>query len=99
MADRGDSSWEQHEHDAVTHSHHHFHVTHNFREMTNGFEHLSSEHEHEHDHAGITHRHYPHEDFEREHDGEAHVHDHSQPVTPARAAKKASKTTKKASTD
>ena len=75
-----EASWEQHDHEAVAHSHRHYHVTHNYREMTGGFEHLSSEHEHEHDHAALTHSHYPHEDFEREHAGEAHVHDHAAPV-------------------
>lgn len=99
MADRGDSQWEEHEHEPVTHTHSHVHVTHNFREMTGGFEHLSSEHDHEHDHAGLSHRHFPHEDFEREHQGEAHVHDHGEPVKAAKRpapAKKASKSAKRA---
>ncbi len=86
--------WDEHEHEPMVHNHGHYHVTHNFREMTGGFEHLSSHHEHEHDHAAIRHRHYPHEDFEREHQGEAHVHDHAHPVegvlaAPAAGAKKA----------
>jgi hypothetical protein len=81
------TSWEHHQHDAIVHTHRHFHVTHNYREMTGGFEHLSSEHEHEHDHAEIAHAHYPHEDFESEHHGEAHDHDHDFPVK--RAAKRA----------
>ena len=75
-----ESAWEPHDHDAVVHSHGHHHVTHNFREMTGGFEHLSSFHEHDHDHAAISHSHHPHEDFELEHAGEAHVHDHAAPV-------------------
>ncbi|MEA2685510.1 MAG: hypothetical protein QOE93_705 [Actinomycetota bacterium] len=75
-----ESNWEEHDHDAVVHSHVHYHVTHNFREMTGGFEHLSSEHEHEHDHAAINHKHFPHQDFESEHGGEAHVHDHVRPA-------------------
>jgi hypothetical protein len=77
--------WDEHEHEATVHRHGHYHVTHNFRDMTGGFEHLSSHHDHEHDHAAITHRHFPHEDFEREHEGEAHVHDHDAMVKPARA--------------
>ncbi len=88
-----EDSWEPHEHEAAVHSHRHYHVTHNYRDMTGGFEHLISEHEHEHDHAGMSHSHYPHEDFDREHAGEAHVHDHTTPVkedgAPAKAAKKA----------
>jgi hypothetical protein len=87
--------WDEHEHEPAVHSHGHYHVTHNFREMTGGFEHLSSFHEHEHDHAAIRHRHYPHEDFELEHEGEAHVHDHDEPVKedtrPAAGAKKTAK--------
>jgi len=93
MAHAGEQ-WDEHKHDATVHDHGHYHVTHNFREMTGGFEHLSSWHEHEHDHAALTHRHYPHEDYEKEHQGEAHVHDHGEVVKPARAAKKA--TAKKA---
>ncbi len=75
--------WEEHSHEAVVHRHGHYHVTHNFREMTGGFEHLSSYHEHEHDHAAVTHRHFPHENFDHEHAGEAHVHDHAASVRPA----------------
>lgn len=96
-----DTNWEPHDHEALVHVHRHYHVTHNFREMTGGFEHLSSTHEHEHDHAAVSHSHHPHEDFDSEHLGEAHVHDHSAPANggtgsaPAKArkapAKKASK--------
>ncbi len=75
-----EDNWESHDHEALVHSHRHYHVTHNFREMTGGFEHLSSEHEHEHDHAAVSHSHFPHEDFDAEHGGEAHVHDHTVPV-------------------
>lgn len=76
-----ESQWEEHRHDPIVHTHVHYHVTHNFREMTGGFEHLSSQHEHEHDHAPLTHSHFPHQDFDAEHRGEAHIHDH---VVPAR---------------
>ena len=79
MPDDGDQ-WEDHDHEPMVHSHGHYHVTHNYRDMTGGFEHLSSRHEHEHDHAAIRHRHYPHADFEREHADEAHIHDHDVPV-------------------
>lgn len=85
--------FEEHEHPAAVHRHGHYHVTHNFRDMTGGFEHLSSYHEHEHGHAAVAHSHYRHEDFEREHEGEAHVHDHGETVKPVRAA--ASTTVKK----
>src|SRR5437764_10235509 len=91
----GSNEWEEHDHEPVVHSHGHYHVTHNFREMTGGFEHLSSYHEHEHDHAVLTHRHYPHENFESEHEGEAHVHDHDVTVAPARRDGSAKKATAK----
>lgn len=81
MAEPSDQ-WEEHSHEATVHRHGHYHVTHNYREMTGGFEHLSSYHEHEHDHAAVTHSHFPHEDFGSEHEGEAHVHDHSEAVRP-----------------
>lgn len=73
------AEWQEHDHEQLVHSHPHFHVTHNFNEMSGGFEHLSSAHDHEHDHAQLRHAHVPHQDFEREHHGEAHVHDHAAP--------------------
>ncbi|MGH8974519.1 MAG: hypothetical protein ACRD0C_15120 [Acidimicrobiia bacterium] len=85
--------FQEHEHEALDHTHRHYHVTHNM--SAGGFEHLSSEHEHEHDHAPLRHAHHPHEDFDREHHGEAHVHDHVQPVRPG-TAKKATGTRKAA---
>ena len=75
-----DHHFEQHRHDAVVHSHEHWHVTHNFSEMAGTFEHLASLHAHEHDHAELEHSHYPHRDFESEHKGEAHEHYHADPV-------------------
>ena len=71
---------EHHEHDELLHAHRHFHVTHNFNRLTGGFDHLYSEHEHEHDHSAIAHSHLPHQDFDSEHQGEAHVHDHLDPT-------------------
>lgn len=90
-----ENNWEPHDHEALVHTHRHYHVTHNLREMTGGFEHLSSAHEHQHDHAALNHSHHPHESFESEHQGEAHVHDHDALVdvdgqeAPAAKAKKA----------
>src|SRR4051795_9367998 len=103
--------YEEHTHEAMVHDHPHHHVTHNFNRLTGGFDHLSSEHSHDHDHASVTHGHHPHEDFEQEHQGEAHIHDHAVPVrddvatngdgaakkAPAKKATAAKKTTKKAS--
>jgi hypothetical protein len=84
-------AFQEHEHDALAHTHRHYHVTHNFREMTGGFEHLSSIHEHDHDHAPLSHAHYPHENFEHEHQGEAHVHDHAEAVRPSTGRKASSR--------
>jgi hypothetical protein len=71
---------EEHDHERLVHSHLHYHVTHNHSHQSGGFEHLSSSHEHEHDHAALSHWHTPHENFEQEHRGEAHVHDHEVPA-------------------
>lgn len=94
-----EDTWDSHDHQAVVHSHRHYHVTHNFLESSGGFEHLSAAHDHDHDHAAVTHSHHPHERFEEEHSREAHVHDHAEPVQdgeadgaaakPRKAAKKA----------
>ena len=62
--------FEQHDHPALAHNHGHYHVTHNFNEASGGFVHLSSRHEHEHDHSALNHAHYPHENFDKEHEGE-----------------------------
>jgi hypothetical protein len=88
--------FEEHEHDALVHDHEHWHVTHNHRAMTGGFEHLSWHHAHEHDHPAVTHAHVPHENFEAEHADEAHDHDHGEPVRKRAAKKTAKKGTKKA---
>lgn len=82
-----DDHFQEHEHEALDHSHRHFHVTHNM--SSGGFEHLSSEHQHEHDHSALRHAHMPHQNFEHEHEGEAHVHDHVEPVRPETAKKAA----------
>ena len=71
---------EHHTHEGVVHAHRHCHVTHNHNRLTGGFDHLWSEHEQPHDHAQIDHSHIPHQDFESEHEGEAHIHDHSDPT-------------------
>src|SRR5688572_26222027 len=84
----------EHAHETLVHSHRHHHVTHNWDRVAGTFEHLSSEHEHEHDHPAVTHSHVPHQNFEDEHQGEAHVHDHAKPV--AARSSKTNGTTKKA---
>ena len=77
MAEHG---FEHHQHDAMVHDHEHWHVTHNWSDTAMTFAHLASKHAHEHDHAQIDHAHVPHLDFESEHAGEAHIHDHDDPV-------------------
>ncbi|MCA1832973.1 MAG: hypothetical protein ABR548_09345 [Actinomycetota bacterium] len=89
------AKFEQHDHQALVHGHQHYHVTHNFSSREGAFEHLSSMHAHGHDHAALQHNHYPHQNFDDEHAGEAHDHDHGEPVkerSPKRAtaAKKSS---------
>ena len=75
-----EQDFDQHTHQAMVHQHEHWHVTHNWSETAGTFEHLAARHSHEHDHASVTHAHVPHVDFDAEHAGEAHVHDHDQPV-------------------
>jgi hypothetical protein len=89
--------FEEHSHDEIVHTHEHWHVTHNFRPMTGGFEHLAWKHTHEHDHPAVTHSHVAHEDFEAEHRDEAHDHDHGEPVKTRTAKASAKKATKKTS--
>ncbi len=67
---------ESHTHEPRMHSHWHFHVTHNRNPETGGIDHHSFSHEHEHHHAHLFHTHVPHQDFDKEHGGEAHAHDH-----------------------
>jgi hypothetical protein len=47
---------------------------------TLAFDLLSAAHEHEHNHAAMIHGRAPHQDFDEEHAGEAHVHDHEHPA-------------------
>ena len=75
-----DFGFEQHTHEAVVHTHRHWHVTHNWSDTAQTFEHLASQHEHEHDHAELAHAHFPHQDFASEHLGEAHEHYHADPT-------------------
>lgn len=84
-----DNDFEPHRHEGMVHSHTHFHVTHNWSDNAQTFEHLSSTHEHEHDHAAVEHAHFPHQDFESEHLNEVHDHDHDEPVKKRAPAKKA----------
>ncbi len=86
-----------HDHEALAHSHRHYHVTHNM--SAGGFEHLSSEHDHDHDHSALHHAHVPHENFDSEHQGEAHVHDHVEPVRPSTARTTAVKSRSRKGTD
>ncbi len=42
--------------------------------------HLLSTHVHEHNHPELEHVHIPHEDVEKEHRREGHIHDHARPA-------------------
>jgi hypothetical protein len=79
----GSPEFEQHTHDATVHDHEHWHVTHNWSATAGTFEHLAAQHSHEHNHTAVEHSHVAHVDFDDEHAGEAHVHDHDQPTGPA----------------
>ncbi|MGH2660531.1 MAG: hypothetical protein ACRDHS_12955 [Actinomycetota bacterium] len=70
---------EEHSHEALVHGYEHSHVTHYLR---NGQErvHLTATHDHEHNHPGLMHVHEPHEDPEKEHAREGHIHDHARPA-------------------
>lgn len=71
--------FEEHRHDAEVHRHEHTHVTHY---LGHGQEwmHMTAVHEHEHNHAPLVHTHPAHEDMNKEHQREAHIHDHEQPT-------------------
>lgn len=75
----------EHSHEATTHIHQHYHVTHNHREgleeVLGEWEHLTARHDHDHNHSAITHSHAAHLNAEHEHLGEAHLHDHAHPAT------------------
>jgi hypothetical protein len=88
--------WPEHQHEATTHEHPHFHITHNFIERVGGFEHLGYQHTHSHAHAAESHAHYPHESFENEHLGETHEHEHGPEGVVKPAAEKATGGVKKA---
>lgn len=87
-AQEGPAGMQSHDHKALIHDHEHWHVTHTWNEARQEFEHLAARHNHEHDHASVTHSHLPHQDFDSEHAGEAHIHDHDEPIdTSAGAAR------------
>jgi hypothetical protein len=76
---------QEHAHEAIVHTHDHYHVTHVHRsdaEPGQEFEHRAHYHVHEHDHAPYVHAHaYPTSDEGIEHAKTAHIHDHAAPVT------------------
>ena len=70
---------QEHRHDEQVHGHEHFHVTHYLRPGED-WAHLTASHTHEHNHPEVTHDHPQHEDPEKEHTREGHVHDHAEPA-------------------
>jgi hypothetical protein len=69
---------EAHDHEAVVHGHEHIHVTH-YQRPGEDVTHLVASHGHEHNHPEISHDHEPHEEPDKEHPREAHIHDHARP--------------------
>lgn len=72
----------EHSHDAVVHTHDHYHVTHHHTGGLLGeFEHRTRYHLHEHNHAPLVHAHQSSREDERaDHDSTAHTHDHEAPT-------------------
>ena len=68
-----------HAHQSLVHRHDHMHVTHYAHTGAGGIEHMVSNHSHEHNHTVVQHAHAPHENADREHRREAHIHDHAHP--------------------
>lgn len=75
---------QEHQHDALVHTHDHYHVSHVHRsdaEPGDEFRHRAHYHVHEHNHAPYVHGHaYPVADEGIEHAKIAHVHDHDEPL-------------------
>lgn len=75
---------QEHQHDAIVHTHDHYHVSHVHRsdaEPGAEFEHRAHYHVHEHDHAPYVHGHaYPVSEEGIEHAKIAHDHDHKTPA-------------------
>jgi hypothetical protein len=69
---------QQHSHDETVHGHEHVHVTHYLRPEEDWL-HMTANHAHEHNHAPLEHTHVPHDDPDKEHEREAHIHDHVRP--------------------
>jgi hypothetical protein len=73
-----------HGHPAVTHTHDHYHVSHQHKsgEMLGSFEHKATYHSHEHNHNAILHAHSGRdpETETHEHAQMAHTHDHEHPT-------------------
>ena len=52
----GGEDHRSHSHQALSHDHAHYHVTHNFNNLTGGFDHLFTRHSHPHDHQAADRR-------------------------------------------
>jgi hypothetical protein len=78
----GEGREPEHTHPAIEHTHDHWHVSHHHTGgLNDDFAHRASWHTHAHNHAPLTHSHdYSRTDEERDHDKEAHVHDHTAPT-------------------
>ena len=77
-----------HTHEARTHEHDHYHVSHHHKDgMMGDWDHRTAWHTHDHNHNELMHGHdYDVDSEEQEHDREAHIHDHAAPTqSPERA--------------
>jgi hypothetical protein len=73
----------EHTHEAVVHTHDHYHVSHHYTGGVLGqFEHRTHYHEHAHNHGVLVHAHSDRseEAERRDHDSTAHNHDHDAPT-------------------
>ena len=76
----------EHMHESVVHTHDHYHVSHHHSGgLLSEWEHKTFWHTHAHNHNQITHGHdYGMDEEEQQHGKQAHVHDHSAPVSASR---------------
>jgi len=74
----------QHKHEETVHAHEHRHVTHYLRPGEE-WVHMTASHRHQHNHAELSHAHESHRQAGKEHEREAHIHDHAAPARSGRA--------------
>lgn len=80
----GEGRQPEHRHEAMVHTHDHYHVSHHHGGgLLGSWEHRTFWHTHEHNHNAMMHSHdYSEQDERDQHGKEAHIHDHSAPAMP-----------------